>query len=444
MESVDTTIINTAIPAMSLSLHTPAVNLKIALISYLLSLAIFIPISGWIADKIGIKRVFIGALIIFTAASTWCGFAHTLLELIEARTLQGLGGSLMLPVGRLILVRTFKRHELMITMNRIVMIAAIGLMLGPVLGGFITHYISWHWIFWVNIPIGLLTALLAWAWLDNTPPQAVHPLDKIGFVLFGSGLASLTFGLSTLSESNVSTITSINITLISFVLLLLYLLHSRRKLHPIVKTQLFKSRSFQVSTLGNLFSRLGFGGVPFLLPLLLQIGLGYPAQMSGLLIAPMALGVLLVKPFSLPILRTLGYKKLLILNTCCVGISLWVFTTINSETSPSYIAATTFFFGFLISLQYSGMNSLAYADIEPENLSAATSIISTLQQIAQSFGVAVSALLIRYYSSSVSQLSISDFHNTFFAMGILTLFSICIFLRLRPGDGKQMIETDIS
>jgi EmrB/QacA subfamily drug resistance transporter len=444
MEAVDSTIINTAIPAISVSLNVNPVDLKIGLISYLLSLAIFIPISGWVADKFGVKRVFICAIALFTLSSIWCGFAQNLPHLVAARSLQGLGGAFTLPVGRLILVRTFKRHELITAMSRVVMVAALGLMLGPVLGGFITHYASWHWIFWVNIPIGLFTILMSWYTLDDVPPKKVHSLDKLGFLLFGIGLAGLTFGLSDLSESNAQKSTAIQIILIAIISLFAYFIHSRKKAHPIVRPELFLLRSFQVSILGNLFSRVSFGGIPFLLPLLLQIGLNYPAQKAGLLIAPMALGVLTVKPFSLRLLRLLGFKNLLILNTFLVGVAIWIFMAINMNTSPYVICCFTFLFGFLISIQYSGMNSLAYAEITEDNFSTATSLMSTMQQLAQSFGVTLGAMLMNYYSSYGAQLTLPIFRHTFFAMGLFTLFSILIFMRLKPEDGAEMINEPIS
>jgi EmrB/QacA subfamily drug resistance transporter len=446
MESVDTTVINTAIPAMSQSLNVHPVDLKIALISYLLSLAIFIPISGWVSDKFGIKKVFICAIAFFTLSSIWCGFAHNLVELVIARTLQGLGGSMMLPVGRLILVRTFERHELIITMSRVVMVAALGMMLGPLLGGFITHYLSWHWIFWVNIPVGIFASILALMWIENTPKIITPPLDKLGFILFGLGLAGFTFGFSALSETTVPDTIAWFIISASILLLLSYLWHSRHIRHPIVKTELFRSRTFQVSVIGNIFSRTGFGGVPFLLPLLMQIGLGFSPQLSGMLLAPTALGVLLVKPFSIRILRILGYKRLLIYNSVLVGVSLWAFMVITQGTSIYVIAGLTFLYGFLIAMQYTGMNSLAYADISHEDLGAATSIISTTQQLAQSFGVAVSALLLRYFTpstSSIVHLTTHIFHETFFAMGLMTFVSILIFMRLTNKDGSQMIKVDV-
>lgn len=448
MEAVDTTIINTAIPVMAQSLQVNAVDLKIALISYLLSLAICIPISGWIADKFGTKQVFIAALTLFTLSSAWCGFAHNLPELVIGRCVQGLGGSLTLPVGRLIILRTYKRHQLINVLSKVMMVAALGLMLGPVLGGFITHYLSWRWVFLVNIPVGFFTIIAAFYWLEKMPKKKVLPLDVLGFILFGTGLAALTFGFSALSETAISDTAAVIIIAIAFLLFITYVIHARKiKLksnHPVINVELFRSRTFLISVLGNLFSRFSFGGVPFLLPLLLQIGLGYPPQISGLLIAPMAIGVLLVKLFTYRFLRLLGYKRLLILNTLLVSICLWAFILINAATSFYLISTLTFLFGLIISIQYSGMNSLAYAELSPDHLSSATSIMGTLQQIAQSFGVALGALLLRYYSigsNTMFNLTSSVFHHAFFAMGVITLFSIIIFFRLKPDDGHEMIET---
>lgn len=443
MEAIDTTIINTAIPVMAHSLRVNPVDLKIALISYLLSLAIFIPISGWIADKFGTKQVFITALSVFTLSSAWCGFAHSLPELVLARCIQGLGGSLTLPVGRLIILRTYERHQLINVMSKVIMVVSLGLMLGPVLGGFITHYFSWRWVFLVNIPVGFFTLLAAWRWLEKMPTKKVLPLDILGFILFGTGLATFTFGLSAFSETVLSDKIATIIITISILLFIFYVIHSRKINHPIINISLFKSRTFSISILGNLLSRLSFGGVPFLLPLLLQIALGYPPQISGLLMAPMALGVLLVKVFTYRLLQLLGYKRLLLLNTLFVALSLWAFTLISTGVSVYLIGLLTFLFGLIIAVQYSGMNSLAYAELSADHLSAAASIMGTLQQIAQSFGVALGALLLRYYSGSGSMFTLTTtvFHHAFFAMGVITLFSTIIFFQLKPGDGHEMIET---
>lgn len=443
MEAVDTTIINTAIPAMSRSLEVNPVSLKVALISYLLSLAIFIPISGWIADRFGIKKTFLMALGIFTISSMACGFANNLPELVIARFIQGMGGALGLPVGRLILLRTFPREYFISMMTQVVMIGALGMMLGPVIGGVITHYYSWHWIFWVNVPIGIFSIGLANRYLQNYESETVYALDKIGFILFGASLAGFSFGLSMLSETTIPPWISLTVLLVSIMLLVVYAMHSRTKLHPIVKTELLHIRTFRISVTGNLFSRLGFGGIPFLIPLFLQIILGYSPELSGLLLAPTAIGIFLSKSLTLLVLRILAYKRLLILNTVLAGLAIWAFSIVTVHTPIYVIALLTFIYGFLLSLQYSAMNSLAYADLSSNDFSAANSIMSTLQQLAQSFGVAVSALCIRLFTSFFSDhmiLTTQIFHFTFFAMGFITLGSSVIFFQLKENDGQQMLN----
>ena len=443
MEAVDSTVINTAIPAISRSLHVDPVDLKVALISYLLSLAIFIPISGWLADKYGDKRVLIAALSLFTLSSLWCGFAQNLSSLVVARFIQGFGGALTLPVGRLIIIRTFGQKNLFIMMNRVVIVGSLGMMLGPAIGGFITHYFSWHWIFWVNIPVGLLAILLASYSLQKPSPQKPAPLDKVGFVLFGGALATFTSGLSALSQTSVNFSVAISIILVSALLFILYTLHSRHVPHPIIKRSLFKLRTFQVSVTGNLISRLGFAGVPFVIPLFLQIVLGYSPEWSGLMLSPMAIGIIISKPITLPLLNSFGYKKLLIVNTGLTGVAVWLLMFINVHTSPYTIAFLMFVYGFIVTIEYSLLNSLIFADVSENDLSATSSITSTIQQLSQSFGVAVSAIFIRSYSSLYSEqaeITITTIHLTLFSIGLLTILSATIFLKLKKGDGHQMIR----
>jgi EmrB/QacA subfamily drug resistance transporter len=442
MEAIDGTVINTAIPAISNSMNVDPIDLKLALISYLLSLAIFIPISGWIADKFGAKKVFIMAVCVFTLSSMWCGYARTLPELVVARIVQGLGGSLTLPVGRLIIMRVCERHEYIQKMSLVVIVSSVGLMLGPVIGGIITHQFSWPWIFWVNIPMGIFTVLMALFFLPEFEKRPTPKLDKLGFVLFGCALAALTFGLSALSESGMQNSNAIMTIVFAFLLLIFYGWHSRKKAHPIVKIDLLRYRTFRISVVGNILARTAFGGVPFLVPMMLQIGLGYSAQTSGLLLAPIALGVMFAKPLSLPTLRYLGYKKLLLINTFLVSFSLWTFSTISINTSIYVISSLTFMYGFLIALQYTAMNSLAYAKIAADEMSSATSIMSTIQQLAQSFGVAVAALFLRFFSASLTgemTLTTKIFHESLIAMGLLTLFSVLIFMNLKQDDGHELI-----
>ncbi|WP_419420144.1 MFS transporter [Legionella sp. D16C41] len=443
MEAIDTTIINTAIPVMAQSFKVNPVHLKLALISYLLSLAIFIPISGWLADKFGAKNIFMTAIIIFTLSSIWCGFTDNLFELIIARFIQGLGGSITMPVGRLIIIRTCEKHELISKLSIVVMIGAIGLMLGPVLGGLISNYFSWRWIFWVNAPIGLGTLLLANFLLPAMPARVVPQLDKIGFILFGSSLALLTYSFASFSETRLSDIRSILTISMAIALLILYSWHSQNKAHPIVKIHLLSIRTFRVSIIGNFICRIGFGGIPFLLPLLLQVSLNYSPQTSGLLLAPTALGVLIVKPIAVYILRLLGYKKILILNTFLVAAAIASFSFINEYSTILNIAILTFCYGFLISLQYTSMNSIAYANVLSEDLSSATSIMSTVQQLSQSFGVAIAAILLNLFQVSHAAnplLTVETLHYTFIAMGCITCLSLLIFGQLKKEDGQELIQ----
>ncbi|HVV68292.1 MAG TPA: MFS transporter [Gammaproteobacteria bacterium] len=443
MQALDVTIINTAIPTMAAHLKVNPVDMKIALISYLMALAIFIPISGWVADKFGAKRVFTYALAIFTASSLWCGFAHNLLELIIARSVQGIGGAMMLPVGRLIIVRTFPRNKIVGVMNRVITIASIGSMLGPVIGGILTYYFSWSWIFWINIPIGLAAIVMIQHSLPDILQQETPPLDLLGFILFGGSLAGFTFGIALISQSTSYSLLATMIIAASILVFFLYIWHSRHQSYPIVKTALLRYRTFKTAISANLWARLGFSGIPFLVPLLLQVVLGYSSYESGLLVAPIAGGLLIAKQVSLPLLRVLGYKKLLIINTLFVGVSLWSLMLITQDTSIAMIVSLTFIFGFLTSIQYTGMNTLAYAGIATEDLSAATSIMSTLQQLSQSFGVAAAALCLHLFAASRtaagSLLTTGTFQHTFFTLGVVTMISIIIFTALKPGDGLEML-----
>lgn len=445
MEALDTTIINTAIPAVSRSLSVNPIDLKIALISYLLSLAIFIPISGWMADKYGAKRVFMLAVIVFSVSSLFCGFTRYLWQLVLMRTLQGMGGAFAMPVGRLILLRTSPRREFITLMGRVVMVASIGTMLGPLFGGLIVEHFSWRWIFWINVPVGILALFLSQIGLPKMPREKVPALDKWGFILFGSGLAIFTFGLSIFSQSTVSMWIAGVIILAAILILSLYYWYARRVTHPIVNMKLFHLRTFQISMIANLIARLGFSGLPFLVPILLQVSLGYSAQISGIALAPLALGILFVKLFIIKLLRYFGYKRLLILNTILITISLWTFIIIDQNTSLYIIASLTFGFGLFISTQFTAMNSLGYSGLSATQFSGATSLISTIQQLAQSFGVATAAFLIHCFSwrSATDFLLIPrTFHQSFFVMGILTLISVLIFLRLRPEDGQEMLERE--
>jgi EmrB/QacA subfamily drug resistance transporter len=399
-------------------------------------LAIFIPISGWVADKYGAKKVFIGALSVFTISSLTCGLASSLTELIIMRCFQGIGGAFMVPIARLLLVRSVARHELVKAMGQVMMLGSFGIMLGPVLGGVITEYWSWPWIFFLNIPIGIFAIVLVWYKLENVVKVDVPKFDILGFLLFGLSLACCIFGLSALSEEGFNLHYASLLIGAAIILLILYFLHARFKVHAIVNMQLFKFHSFRISVAGNLLARIGFGGIPFLLPLLLQICFHYSPANSGLLLMPMALGVMLSKAFVTTLLRFLGYRHFLMLNTALISIVIASFALLNIHTSWIIIAIQVFVLGVLFSQQYSGMNSLAYQELGQKQLSSATSFMGTLQQFSQSLGVAITALLMKLGLELTHTIILTEmiFEWVFVILGIITLATIIIFFRLQKND----------
>ena len=442
MDVLDSNIINTAIPVMAKHFKVNPIDLKIALISYILSLAIFIPISGWAADRYGAKRVFIGALALFTMSSFWCGYSNTLLDLVCARSIQGMGGAFMISLGRLIIARAYERHQLVEAMNAVIMVVSLAVMLGPFIGGVITEHLSWPWIFWVNVPAGLFAIVLAAYGLKDTAPRKKRPFDWVGFILFGGSLALFCYSLSELSVSNENLHRTLLLLFLATIMFIACLIHAKKHPHPIISMALFRFRTFRISVFGNLFARLGFGGMPFMLPLLQQIGLGFSAQLSGLLLVPIAFGIIFSKLFAFRILRRLGYKHFLVLNTLCVAVVLLVFQIIHMATSVYVIACLTFIFGVFTAAQYTGMNSLAFAEISSDDLSASTSITSTVQVLAQTLGVAISAILLRYFASHLKEpllLTTTVFHQAFFSMSILTCLAVFIFIGLKREDGQQML-----
>lgn len=441
MDAIDTTILNTALPNMAKSFHINPLEIKLALISYLISLAIFLPISGWIADKFGAKRAFMFGISLFTLSSLWCGFTDNLVHLILGRFFQGMGGSLTTPIGRLILMRSFKKNEIVEKMSDVLLVASIGSMVGPLLGGFITSHFSYRWIFWINIPIGIFNIFLCHKFLPTDVQRRTHRLDKQGFVLFGLALALSTFGMAAITESRFNNSIAIICILTSALFLILYFWHSYGRPHQIINIHLLEIRTFRIAMLGNLLYRFSFGGLPFILTMLLQINLGFSPQLSGLLLVPLAIGTMVAKPLTVRLPHRFGYKRLLIVNSCMLGLSLSYFGFIHLESNLSFIVFCTFSYGFFASFQFSAMNSLAYANVPDEEMSAATSLMSTVQQVSQSFGVAIGAIMLHLFSRHFA-LTIQSFQSTFFLMGSLSALSAILFLLLQQADGHELIDED--
>lgn len=441
MESLDTTILNTAVPAISEALKVTPLSMKSVLASYTLSLAVFIPISGWMADRFGTRRVFASAIGLFTLGSFLCGISSNIHLLVACRVLQGCGGAMMVPVGRLTLVRTFAKSELIRAMSFVAIPALIGPMLGPIAGGLIVGYLHWRFIFFVNIPIGLVGLLMVYLHLPDYREEKTPPLDLVGLILFGSGIALLSYVLEIFGEHTLSTGEILGLLAVSLALIGGYLLHAREIEFPLLRLSLFRIRTFRASVSGSFFTRLGIGGVPFLLPLLYQVGLGFTPIQSGLLIMPQALASMSTK-FLLPkILSRLGYRGVLVSNTIVLGLLLLLFATIGQHTPVWVIVMQAFCYGAFTSLQYTSMNTLVYADVTEDETSSASSIASTTQQMSISFGVASAGLATAFFvprDHSNPAGMIHGVHEALVVLGVFTILSTLVFSRLKSGDGQNV------
>jgi EmrB/QacA subfamily drug resistance transporter len=441
MESLETTILNTAVPAISAALHVGPLSMKAVLASYTLSLAVFIPISGWVADRFGTRRVFATAIGLFTLGSLFCGLSSNIHVLVACRILQGCGGSMMVPVGRLTLVRTFAKADLLRTMSFVSIPALIAPMLGPIAGGMIVGYLHWRVIFFLNIPIGVAGLILVYLHLPDYREET-HPLDIVGLILFGSGIALLSYVLEVFGEHTLSSREISGLLALSLALLGGYWLHAKTVAFPLLELGLFKIRTFRAAVSGSFFTRLGIGGVPFLLPLLYQVGLGFTPVESGLLIMPQALAAMAMKAVMPRLLSAIGYRWVLISNTIILGLLLLLFATIGPHTPVSMIVLQAFLYGAFTSLQYTSMNTLVYADTTDEESSAASSIASTMQQMSISFGVATAGLATAFFvpsnTGSGAAEMVHGIHKALVALGALTIVSTVVFRSLKRGDGDTV------
>jgi EmrB/QacA subfamily drug resistance transporter len=444
MESLDTTILNTAIPAISAALKVGPLSMKSVLASYTLSLAVFIPISGWMADRFGTRRVFASAIGLFTLGSLLCGMSSDIHLLVACRVLQGCGGAMMVPVGRLTLVRTFAKSELLRAMSFVSIPALVAPMLGPIAGGLIVGYLHWRVIFFLNIPIGIAGLILVYLHLSNFSEKDVKPLDLVGLILFGSGIALLSYVLEIFGEHTLSGREITGLLALSLFMLAGYVVHAGNIPFPLLELGLFRIRTFRASVSGSFFTRLGMGGVPFLLPLLYQVGLGYTPIQSGLLIMPQAVGAMSMKAIMTRVLNQFGYRGVLVSNTILIGLLILAFGTIGTHTPIWLICLQAFVYGGFSSLQYTSMNTLAFADTTEAQTSKASSIASTMQQMSVSFGVAIAGLTTAFFvpASPRSQPLeiVRGLHHAFLLLGVLTIASTIVFRSLRSGDGDDVSQ----
>ncbi|MGA3240782.1 MAG: DHA2 family efflux MFS transporter permease subunit [Bryobacteraceae bacterium] len=447
MESLDTTILNTAVPSIAAALKVAPLSMKSVLASYTLSLAVFIPISGWMADRFGTRRVFASAIGLFTLGSFLCGISSNIHILVACRILQGCGGAMMVPVGRLTLVRTFAKSELVRAMSFVAIPGLIGPMLGPIAGGLIVAYFQWRVIFFVNIPIGLIGLCMVYLHLPDYRAEHSNPLDVAGLLLFGSGIGLLSYVLEVFGEHTLNGSEILAMLAVSALLLAAYGFRAARTRFPLLRLSLFRIRTFRSAVSGSFFTRLGIGGIPFLFPLLYQVGLGFTPIQSGLLMMPQAIAAMSLKTSMPGILARVGYRGVLVSNTIILGLLILLFATIGAGTPVWLIVIQVFCFGFFTSLQYTSMNTLVYADVTEEQTSSASTIASTMQQMSISFGVASASLTTAFFipdrfHSSAPQM-ILGIHRAFLVLGALTVLSTIIFRELKSGDGDSVSQHKI-
>lgn len=442
MEQLDSTIVNTGIPAMAASLGATPLSLKAVVTSYILSLAVCIPVSGWLAERFGSRRVFMFAVALFTVSSVLCGLAVSANMLVASRIPQGIAAAMMMPVGRMAIVRTFPKAELLQAMNFVIIPALLGPLLGPTVGGLIVHWLSWRDIFFVNLPVGLAAMWFGHRYMPDYRSDTPRPLDVRGLLLFAGGAGLLSWLLEIFGEHHLSNLQALAMLGLSFALLGGYVWHALRVPFPLLQLALFRVRTFRISVLGGFVTRLGVGGMPFLLPLLFQLGLGMPAWQSGLLMMPAAAAAMGMKVISTAMLRHFGYRQVLVVNTVLVACTIAGYTLIGPGAAIIGIIALGLMMGLFNSLQFSSMNSMAYADIDERDAAMASTIASTMQQMSMSFGLACGSLVTGYFLAGMPQrdpLAVTGaLHHAFLTLAALTLVSSLTFWALRPEDGESV------
>ena len=439
MQMLDSTILNTSLPAMAKDLNESPLDMQNAIISYVLTLALFMPVSGFLADKFGTKKIFVFSLLLFSIGSLFCALSQNLTQIVISRVIQGLGGSLMTPVGRLALMKTFKKDELVKAMNYAIIPALIGPVLGPLVGGYMVDYLSWHWIFLINIPIGMLGIFLGFKFMPDYKTDDYH-FDLKGFLIFAVASLFISVSLELLgSARNVTPVLLVAIA--GFLMLYFYYRHARNTENPLFPLNLFQVRTFRIGIVGNLVTRLGIGSIPLLIPLLIQIGYGQTAVVSGWIVAPMALTAMFGKSAVIKVLNSIGYRRTLRINTTIIGFLILLFAIPGVHSSIYWFVPILAVLGFFNSIQFTAMNTISISDLRNYQTSSGNSLLSVHQQLAVGFGIAFGLLVLKVFEKQVS-LTGGEIHNafryTFLVMGIITILSGFIFRRLHKTDGDNM------
>jgi len=442
MENMDSTVIATSLPAIAADIGTSPLTLKLAVTSYLLSLAVFIPISGWTADRFGARTVFRAAIGVFVLGSIGCALSGSLAQFVFARIVQGMGGAMMSPVGRLVLVRTIDRRALVGAMAWVSVPAMIGPLLGPPLGGLITTYATWHWIFIINVPMGLVGIALVTRYIEDVRAQMRERFDFVGMILSGLGVAGLTFGLSVAGFDLLPWPIVVGIIATGAVSFAFYLAYARRAPAPVLDFKLLAFPTFRASLIGGFLFRIGVGAIPFLLPLLLQVGFGFTPFHSGLITFTSTMGALFMKPVASRVLKEFGFRNVLTANAILSALFIAACALFSATTPVAIMIGVLLVGGFFRSLQFTSVNALAYAEVPVERMSRATSLASVGQQVSLATGVAIGALTVEMVLRLKGQPTITaaDFPAAFILVGAVTALSTAMFARLPAHAGAEMAD----
>lgn len=440
MENLDGTIIATALPQMARSFHIGAVNLNIGMTAYLLTLAVFIPISGWVADRFGARTVFASAIATFTVASLLCAASHTLTQFTLMRILQGIGGAMMVPVGRLIVLRSTPKDQLTQAIAYITWPGLTALVVGPPLGGFITTYFSWHWIFLLNLPLGVAALILALLWIDNTRTDQRHPFDFLTFLFAGLASTGLVFAMEKLGGESRHWQLPASILALSLLSGIIAIALARRNpATSLIDLESLRLKTYSLSVYGASGFRIAVGVLPFLLPLMFQVAFGLSAFASGLYLLALFAGDLSMKAIVIQVLRRYGFRRILIVNGILTALSIALIATLGPRTAPALIAAVLFLHGALRSMEFTCMTTLAYTEIAPEKMSRANGFLSAVMQLSMGMGVAVGALTLRavatFSGHSAANPALRDFHIAILCVAVLSLAPVLDALSLAPDAG---------
>lgn len=440
MQTLNATVIANALPAMARAFDVEPLRLNIAITVYMLSAAIFLPLSGWLADRFGARRVFMCSIVLYAAGSVACGFTHELWQLVLARFAQGAAGATLAPVGRLVLLRTTPKNELVGAMSVLTMPALLGPVIGPVIGGAIVTFADWRWIFFLNLPVAITGLILVWRHVPNVREQDAPRVDIPGIILTGMGLAALIFGFETLGRDAIDPWAVGGLFALGFASLGIYGWHAGHTPHAVVQLAIFRKPTFRASVVGGAFMRVAMGANPFLLAMLLQVAFGMSAFAAGLMTFISAVGALVMKTTAPPILRRFGFRRVLLVNAVIVGLSFIAYSFFRPDWPHWAIMIVLGTGGFFRSLQFTSLNGMAYAEIEGDEMSRAATTSSMVQQLVQSIGIGLSASLLHLLMTlqGATRLTVEVVSPAFIIVGLVTMISMFWFVRLPNDAGDEM------